>query len=292
MLLYKYFRPYQKQNDNRIVAEDLLKRLLIRYTQPTEFDDPFDCLPQVEGLENPEFFKRLFKKSAAEFRDPPHFDDLPLEEKIFREGRLNAIGERKVQLDISNSEKWENAYLDSLKARAHSQIGILCLTERPNDILMWSHYAENHMGFVIGFDTEKTDFFKHKIHEPGEIGELRKVNYSKKRPAVRVPYTEESPDVDIFFTKNEDWHYQDEWRIVRLLKDADAQPKSGIHLFSIPPNCIQEIILGSNAERTKEPSIEPTLELIKSNPALCNIKIKKARLSRRNYLLDISDFTV
>jgi hypothetical protein len=130
MLLYKYFRPYQKQNDNRIVAEDLLKRLLIRFTQPTEFDDPFDCLPQVEGLENPDFFKRLFKKSAAEFRETHHFDDLPLEEKIFREGRLNAIGERKVQLDISNSEKWENAYLDSLKARAHSQIGILCLAQR------------------------------------------------------------------------------------------------------------------------------------------------------------------
>jgi hypothetical protein len=106
-----------------------------------------------------------------------------------------------------------------------------------------------------------------------------------------VPYTEESPDVDIFFTKNEDWHYQAEWRIVRFLKDANSQPQPSIHLFSIPPNCIQEIIFGSNAEKTKEPSIEPTLQLIKSNPAFGDIKIKKAHLSRKNYLLDISDFT-
>jgi hypothetical protein len=105
-----------------------------------------------------------------------------------------------------------------------------------------------------------------------------------------VPFTEESPDVDIFFTKNADWHYQAEWRIVRFLKDAHSQPKSGVYLFSIPPNCIREIIFGSHAEKTKKPSIEPTLELIKSNSALSDIKIKRAHLSRRNFLLDISDF--
>lgn len=292
MLLYKYFRPYQKQKDNRIVAEDLLQRLLIRFTEPTEFDDSFDCLPQIEGLENPEFFRRLFRESAANFKKIRHFDELPLEEKIFQEGRLSELEERKVHLDILSSEKWESAYLDSLRKRAHSQVGILCLTERPDDILMWSHYAENHTGFVIGFDTDKTDFFKHKLHEPGEIGELRKVNYSNERPTVQVPYNEDSPDVDIFFTKKEDWEYQAEWRIVRFLRDAQSQPKPGIHLFSIPPNCIQEIIFGSNAEKTKEPSIDQTLELIKNNPAIGDIKIKKARLSRRNYLLDISDFSL
>jgi hypothetical protein len=180
MFLYKYFRPYQKQNDNRIIVEDLLTRLLIRFTQPSDFDDPFDCLPQVEGLDNPEFFRRLFRESAVNFKEVRHFDKLPLEEKVFQEGRLSALEERKVQLDISNSEKWENTYLDSLRKRAFTQIGILCLTERLDDILMWSHYAENHTGFVIGFDTEKTAFFKHKSDEPGEIGELRKVNYSKK----------------------------------------------------------------------------------------------------------------
>ena len=291
MILYKYFRPYQKQNNNRIIIEDLLARLLIRFTQPSDFDDPFDCLPQIEGLENLEYFRRLFKESAAKFKEVRHFDKLALEEKIFQEGRLNELEERKVQIDVSNPEKWENAYLDSIKRRAFTQVGILCLSERHDDILMWSHYADNHTGFVIGFDTEKTDFFKHKSDEPGEIGELRNVNYSKERPAVHVPFTEESPDVDIFFTKNEDWRYQAEWRIVRFLRDAHSQSKPGIHLFSIPPNCIREIIFGSHAEKTKEPSIEPTLELIKSNPALCDIKIKKAHLSRRNFLLDISDFT-
>jgi len=247
-------------------------------------------LPQVEGLENPDLFRRLFKKSASDFKELQHFNELPLEERILQDGRLKELEERKVKLDISNPKKWENAYLDSLKKRVYSQIGILCLTERPDDILMWSHYAENHTGFVIGFDTEKTDFFKHKLHEPGEIGELRRVNYSDKRPAVQFPYTEESPDVDIFFTKNKDWEYQAEWRIVRFLSDANTQSKPNIHLFSIPPNCIQEIIFGSNAEKSKEPSIEPTLHLIKNNPALSAIKIKKAHLSRRNYLLDISDF--
>jgi hypothetical protein len=39
---------------------------------------------------------------------------------------------------------------DRLRLRAG--LGIFCLTERPNDHLMWVHYARNHSGFVIGLN--------------------------------------------------------------------------------------------------------------------------------------------
>ena len=31
-------------------------------------------------------------------------------------------------------------------------MGVLCLTERPDNHMMWVNYARNHTGFVIGFD--------------------------------------------------------------------------------------------------------------------------------------------
>ena len=29
------------------------------------------------------------------------------------------------------------------------QIGVYCLTEKANNVLMWSHYSQNHEGFLI-----------------------------------------------------------------------------------------------------------------------------------------------
>ena len=57
---------------------------------------------------------------------------------------------------------------DSLEDEAHEQqdglskiIGLVCLTEKPLDRLMWAHYAECHQGFVAEFghsgDEAKTE---------------------------------------------------------------------------------------------------------------------------------------
>ena len=39
------------------------------------------------------------------------------------------------------------------------EMPLVCLSEKYNNILMWAHYADNHRGFVIEYDTDtlKTD---------------------------------------------------------------------------------------------------------------------------------------
>ena len=54
-----------------------------------------------------------------------------------------------------------------------TQFGVLCLTECPDNQLMWVNYAANHAGFVIGFNP-KSPFF-------GTDGRmLSKVQYHRK----------------------------------------------------------------------------------------------------------------
>jgi Protein of unknown function (DUF2971) len=53
-----------------------------------------------------------------------------------------------------------------------NRLGVLCLTERPDNHLMWVHYAHNHTGFVLGFDAH-APFFR----EDQRV--LRKVVYQK-----------------------------------------------------------------------------------------------------------------
>src|ERR1035438_5644436 len=101
-----------------------------------------------------------------------------------------------------------------------SELGILSLSAINHSILMWSHYASGHTGFVIGFDSER-EFFKQRDHEPEEIGQLLPVSYSSERVKVSCPPEDTDPSPSFIFTKNEEWAYEKEWRILRFLKEAD-----------------------------------------------------------------------
>jgi len=42
--------------------------------------------------------------------------------------------------------------------KLRARLGVLCLTERPDNHLMWVNYARNHTGFVLGFDANAPFF--------------------------------------------------------------------------------------------------------------------------------------
>ena len=151
---------------------------------------------------------------------------------------------------------------------------------------MWSHYAEKHHGYAVAFVTT-CEFFRKRQEEFREIGELRQVNYSASRPCVNEPFDENSPEVDILFTKNIEWAYEREWRIVRFLKDECLRVEGEISLFSVPPEAIKEVVFGSRSEECLFKSIQHS---VSANSKLHHLRFKKARLSRNNYSVDVVDF--
>src|SRR5712691_1473820 len=110
-----------------------------------------------------------------------------------------------------------------------SKIGILSLTERPDNHLMWVHYARNHSGFVLGFDA-RAAFFE----ENSRV--LRKVVYQKG------PNVLSEADIDVCFNKADDWEYEQEWRCVRLFEHSESR------MIDIEPNLVAQIIFGSRME--------------------------------------------
>jgi hypothetical protein len=121
----------------------------------------------------------------------------------------------------------EQAKLRIARARRRNQFGILCLTEKPNNHLMWVNYAQKHAGFVIGFTTDSPFF-----HAVGT--RLLGVNYD--------PPSSDTPEENACLYKTEDWHYEEEWRHVRTFGETEDR------LVEIPQNLISEIILGSKME--------------------------------------------
>ncbi|HEY4359414.1 MAG TPA: DUF2971 domain-containing protein [Bryobacteraceae bacterium] len=113
--------------------------------------------------------------------------------------------------------------------RLRNEVGILCLTERDDNHLMWVHYARNHTGFVLGFKAY-APFFSDNERE------LKKVIY-KTRPQVLA-----EADPGACFYKSQVWKYEEEWRCIRRFKSAEAR------MVSFDPSLVTHIIFGSGME--------------------------------------------
>lgn len=126
----------------------------------------------------------------------------------------------------------------------NESLGVLCLTEKPDNLLMWAHYADHHRGAVIEFD-ENHEFFNQRVGTEDEFRHFRKVLYTEERPAV---FLNNSSAVDFFYFKSKEWKYEDEWRLIVPLNNCAKRIDTGtglpICLFAVPPLCITAVAVG------------------------------------------------
>jgi hypothetical protein len=242
MKLYKYMPPH--------LWESVLGDRLVRFTQPDDLNDPFEMKPFYKSfLAAQEIFSEL---------SPSEYDKALL--KIQSEW----LDQIKALVPVSSIPNLDEAWAlivervpavldpclpsvtDVFSTMINRHIGVLCLTERPDDPVMWSHYAQSHRGFVIQLDSEHA-FFNQRRSDADEFGYLRKVRYDE-RPSTVLTNVDSA---DVFCVKGKDWEYEKEWRMLRPLRDCDKMiPKDGlpICLFTIPADCITGVICGNKMD--------------------------------------------
>ena len=125
-LLYKYFPPERTE---------LVANLMIRFTQPTKLNDPFDCCPQFIGYENPQIIEKILQKTERALWESPDLtrclSHLPLEEQIAERGILiqRAKADRRRHYS-DHPEMLQDIRLELFLDRMEREIGILCLVNR------------------------------------------------------------------------------------------------------------------------------------------------------------------
>ena len=274
-MLFKYLAP------DRI---DVLASGHIRFTQPADFNDPFEFRPVISSVAS----KKEFDKAMDEELRTMVQKEL---QKIPLEIRKQILTE---QLEAVSSELYEQ-YWPYLEAKfkemgnevsrvfidkANTLIGVLSLTEKNDNLLMWSHYACSHKGFCIGFDTNSS-FFNRKRSDVDEFYHLRKVSYSKTRPTKLVSQLD---GVELFLIKSEAWKYEQEWRMCAVLEDSQETISATpfpIHLFKFPNSAVKEIILGACIENDVKENILSVVR--KKYP---KIAIKQAKISTEEFDLE------
>lgn len=205
---------------------------------------------------------------------------------------LNPI-EREADKALEDNYLAEWALVEVWLESRVGQLGMLSLSHTFRNILMWSHYANEHRGFVIGLDENHSFFqkeayyidpeyrYRQDLFFPG-FGTIRDVRYTQERPNIDFGG---NMNFDALFTKSLDWNYEQEARIFRNLTEADnviGDQWEGIHLFRIPEGVICKIIIGAQASKSLEEKVEAAV--LKGN--LVNVSVEKAKLDRRNYSLD------
>ncbi|MAS24460.1 MAG: hypothetical protein CMH99_03775 [Oceanospirillaceae bacterium] len=162
------------------------------------------------------FYLRCTPRSAL--NDP--FELRPSNKYMF-DHRLDIHAQLEMTPETEVSEELFDFNCGFLK-RAFKKMGISSFSETYDNLLMWSHYADNHRGIVVAFDTTH-DFFKEDGSKSRQLG---RVHYRKDRMKA-IPQKLQNgfhmaDNTRIYFEKSDEWIYEKEHRLLNDLYQADA----------------------------------------------------------------------
>jgi len=170
-----------------------------------------------------------------------------------------------------------------------SQLGMLCLSRTPDNLLMWAHYAENYTGFAIGFDEthewfNRMAWWKDRTYDAKVelFAGLQTVTYAESW--LQIERDSFYPS-EVFSRKSVHWSYEQEVRVFRNLEESSAVRNDKVHLFNIPPETVREVYLGPRM--TKENRVCLTNCIIGSSD-LNHVRIVDCQLSRAKFAIDFS----
>lgn len=248
--LYKYESFSAQSIEN-------LKNQVIYFESPSRFNDPYDCalFPSINAPTDAEV-----EQIRSYYLAKPDLD----ENTRTQFKNASVPGLRGMLLGIGQD------VVDREVQHFLSQRGVSCFSERPDNLLMWSHYADHHKGFCLEFKTDSEPFQK-----------VRQVKYSEQMPAfdlMPMLCDQDSEQViDLFCTKSLDWQYEREWRAIH--KEAGTA-------YTYPSDALAGVYFGPEASFT-------SLEIIALVLAGQNehVKLWKGKRSKSDFSVNFETVT-
>lgn len=252
---YKY-RPMATAIDIERVEQVVLGSELF-FATAASFNDPFDLFP-VMSLDAPADIQREDFIRMSRNQEPG-----------LSEAERQALADKvmKTSLATPDDVKFaQQAIQFFLREYLKNNVGTYCVAEIADDLLMWAHYADRHLGICLEFDGYST-----------LMAEAQPIHYTQKRDAINH-YADDKgfSVVKGLLTKSKHWKYEQEWRLFR--------PDLGACKVGFTPDTLTGIIIGALA--TKE-----TIAKVKewNSKRATPLRLRKARTSNDEFKLIIED---
>lgn len=276
MKIFKYL------HEDRI--ENILLDNMIRFTQPNQFNDPFEIKLAVKDIMDDESIAAYLKNHIIGMLKQKYEENHEIQEKMsfekfeeYARGKIPQI-QRDI-IELSKTTNLKQTVLSKHDEEFNKKLGILSLTTKEDNLLMWAHYCNSHQGFVIEFNHEN-DFFNQDLDKKNILGKLKEVHYSFDRPYKNLA----EHDIEgAYLTKSKEWEYENEYRMFLPFKKAYNLISDNIYLFKFPPNMINAIYCGVNMSYENKNKIK---DIINSEQSLNHIKIYQADISDKFFRLE------
>jgi hypothetical protein len=178
-----------------------LKKRQIYFPTPSKLNDPFDCAVPFN----------LTDSDDEELENGFQFLVTPLKEKDVLANQYLTSGkpDERLNKDFMTLAKKVN----DIQLNYFQKMGVACfsdpISKKPDNILLWSHYADGHKGFCLEFDTGYYPFQESSI-------DLQKVNYRMEFPSTSSVLAAMGGKIWIepLISKSNEWCYEDEWRLI------------------------------------------------------------------------------
>lgn len=258
-------------------ALTILKTRRIKLSSAHKLNDPFELSPTIPVDWFSETRIRQFLKRDDQVR------------RWYREE-----GAKRGYTNIKRYKRWYLANLDekvelmrpripqnveqvrkTFAERFDNYFRFFCASRRRDSILMWSHYAKNHEGFVIEFDTE-VPLFK-------RLGKnfVRTVDYKDEKALFKPDFHRGPSFMEHLLAaacrKSPDWSYELEVRLIfpRGIPGAEE-------FFPIGANCIRSVVIGCKCPAARRKEMQAFLQ----DEPLKHISLWEAKLNRDAFKLD------
>jgi hypothetical protein len=217
--------------------DEYLRPILVEseiYFAPVKsFNDPFDCkirlLPGTDASRMKEYVENMINQYRPDMTRPDR-------EKLL-EG-IDAGGPEFIQ-----------KLLDGVQDDFTNEVGVLSLSAKRDDLLMWSHYSDGHRGVCLEFSMdEKTSF----VYEAGPVF------YSNEYPTLSFFSDPREKLAKALMTKADRFKYEEEWRIFAIERGAGPHP--------FDPNILTGVIFGCKVTPEAEQKVRSWVSEGKSKP--------------------------
>ena len=257
---------------------DILEKLLIRFTQPSLFNDPFEMRLSVEGHlpekldAAQEIVNRRMYRQFVVAGGVKTYEEFRKIQNAYNQSAMN-----RLKFDLPYQKQAATAYAFK---QWDSQVGILSLSAAEKNLLMWAHYADSHKGLLIEFDPKHLFFHTaNRTDAEFDFGMLTEVIYSNERPKRHVEKTSTLEIIPMLKTKSVEWAEEREWRVYQLLENRDEEKPMGnetVYLFKLPPDCVKRIVVGCNMNSLNRKKV---VDVVKANQKLKDVKLEQSVLS-------------
>ena len=271
-------------------AKLVLQNRKLKWSAPTQFNDPFDhqtaLIFQFGSAEFQEHFVACLEEIVFG-SDEPEFEEKSMAGRLFlllrRNGRTQDREDvlARIRAGAADSAAKIPEYEQNINGLLTEQLTnsrVLCLSEVHDNVVMWSHYADEHRGAVL------------KLNCVDEIDD----NFLAARPVqyvedfTRFPTAEEWVKhllgihlvdygrlfFDAAYLKHLDWAYEKEWRIHIPILDG-SEPKDGVSYYEKDARVFGALYLGCRMPDDERCDLVKIVE--ESHPAMPVIEMRKAK---------------